>query len=273
MGWRVRGKNDRGARGWRREEGDGVAGSWGQRDGGGFVFARGGYARGHGGRRKMGPRIREDNGMVGGGKGDGAHSGSRGEALREDNRLRHHRTGQQEDGSPHARGHGGGRGKRGGGGKRDGFLRSRGRLFAGITGGEGRGVGPRIREDTGRGRIRVREGRDGEALGMGWVAGFVFARGKGWVGGFVGTTGWGRMRVRGGGMGCRVREDNGTRAHACSRGGGMGWRGWGRDGRGGFARGRDGLPGSRGHGTGARSCSRGEGWVGGGRDGLAGWRG
>ena len=58
----------------------------------------------NGERGGMGPRIREDTG-----RGSGSRPPpSRGQGLRDDEGLRHHRTGQQEDGSPHARGHGGG---------------------------------------------------------------------------------------------------------------------------------------------------------------------
>ena len=210
----------------------------------------------------------------------------RGEATSEDNRLRHHRTGQ-EDGSPHARGHGGGGWCLGGG------------LFAGGWRRE-EGMGFCMREDNGRGRVLVRGGRDGLRGYTGW-GGFVFAGGRdglagsedtgrgggsgdacvfagggmgwrvrvregegysrgkregrdgGWVAGCVGTRDEGGFMFAGGGMGWRVREDTG-RGRIRVRGG------------------RDGLArDSRGHGTGARSGSRGG--LADGGEGLAGSRG
>ena len=96
----------------------------------------------------------------------------------------------------------------------------------GLADAQGHGTG-RVREDTGRGSMRVRGGRDGLA-GSGSGGGRLFAR-------KTGGEGWG--------MGCRMRGDTGRgRVHV--RGG------------------RDGLAGSRGHGTRAHSCSRGEGWAG-----------
>ena len=251
--------------------GDGLAGSRGH-GGGGFVFARGGMgfcvrafaggqtfdARTTGGGDGLagswvgGNGIRAGGiGFTGGGMGRRGMGGAKGEAIREDNgregmgwRVRGGRLFARttvsvttepvsRDGSPHARGHGGGRGKRGGGGKRDGFLRSRGRLFAGITGGEGwvggfartTGWGAFVFVGGGMGfGIRVREGG-----GMGWVPACVRTRE-----GVVGERG---------GMGPRMREDNG---------GGKGGEDTGWVGGFVFTRGEgwDGFLHSRGHGRG-----------------------
>ena len=239
-----------------REGGAGTAGGWG-------VFMGEMVARGVEG---MGPRIREETGggrggfhggdgsrgggfwAMGcwqwgegaglkpaptttdwgkGGRGTGAHEG-RPYGGREESGggwvPAFARTRRGRDGSPHSRGHGlgsvgnNGRGARGGG-----------RGFRVRAGREGRGMGPRIREETGGGRgnggglgvmggmvtrggmgCRVRAGREETGGGRGNGGGLgvegVF------MGGMVTRGGMG-FRVRAGregrGMGFRVREETG----------------------------------------------------------------
>ena len=146
MGWRVRVRGGRGYSRGQREGRDGFLHARGQRDGG-AGFGEGGEgdgladAWGHGTRAGSCSR---GAGWVGGFVGTtgwGAFGFAGGGSRREGG-------GGKRDGFQHARGHGGG----------DGFLHKRGQgTEAGLC-----SRGEAIREDNGRGRIRVRGGRDGD---------------------------------------------------------------------------------------------------------------